>query len=295
MASTFIGNSTSIQEMFRRVSEQFTAMFRRKAFLHWYTGEGMDEMEFTEAESNMNDLVAEYQQYQDATADEEYEEEEEEIDDREEPVYEGEVILARQSDKSPADDCVIRSKIDITPQQGKLIRNFLKNDASQLTTSPSIAFYDDNHISIDGNTEIAFIESVDTRFEVLGWPYEPFLIPEDVKTHWSCHIPNGVALETEWNAMFREYEKKFHVSKKGKKESPAAATLCVRHSPQPRPEINPVLKLFQGDKEAIKWASGTFANIWLVNKLLKGEVGPKTILIPSGEKLSVFDAAMVIA
>ena len=36
-------------------------MFRRKAFLHWYTGIGMDEMEFTEAESNMNDLVSEYQ------------------------------------------------------------------------------------------------------------------------------------------------------------------------------------------------------------------------------------------
>ena len=85
MASTFIGNSTSIQEMFRRVSEQFTAMFRRKAFLHWYTGEGMDEMEFTEAESNMNDLVSEYQQYQDATADEEGEYEEEE----EEGEYEG--------------------------------------------------------------------------------------------------------------------------------------------------------------------------------------------------------------
>ncbi|KAJ6393686.1 hypothetical protein OIU77_023008 [Salix suchowensis] len=51
ISSTFMGNSTSIQEMFRRVSEQFTAMFRRKAFLHWYTGEGMDEMEFTEAES----------------------------------------------------------------------------------------------------------------------------------------------------------------------------------------------------------------------------------------------------
>ena len=32
--------------------------------MHWYTGEGMDEMEFTEAESNMNDLVSEYQQYQ---------------------------------------------------------------------------------------------------------------------------------------------------------------------------------------------------------------------------------------
>ena len=73
MSATFIGNSTAIQELFKRVSEQFTgswkgdnllwiqldlAMFRRKAFLHWYTGEGMDEMEFTEAESNMNDLVS---------------------------------------------------------------------------------------------------------------------------------------------------------------------------------------------------------------------------------------------
>ena len=35
-------------------------------------------MEFTEAESNLNDLVSEYQQYQDATADEEAEFEEDE-------------------------------------------------------------------------------------------------------------------------------------------------------------------------------------------------------------------------
>eukprot|EP01025_Chloroclados_australasicus_P065038 TRINITY_DN8796_c0_g1_i4.p2 TRINITY_DN8796_c0_g1~~TRINITY_DN8796_c0_g1_i4.p2 ORF type:complete len:154 (+),score=17.90 TRINITY_DN8796_c0_g1_i4:1-462(+) len=56
-------------------------MFRRKAFLHWYTGEGMDEMEFTEAESNMNDLVSEYQQYQDATAEEEGEYDEDEGED----------------------------------------------------------------------------------------------------------------------------------------------------------------------------------------------------------------------
>jgi tubulin beta len=77
MASTFIGNTTAIQSIFKRMAEQFVAMFRRKAFLHWYTGEGMDEMEFTEAESNMNDLVSEYQQYQDATADDEGEFDEE--------------------------------------------------------------------------------------------------------------------------------------------------------------------------------------------------------------------------
>ncbi|XP_037078423.1 tubulin beta chain-like [Pollicipes pollicipes] len=69
MSATFIGNTTAIQDLFKRISEQFTAMFRRKAFLHWYTGEGMDELEFTEAESNMNDLISEYQQYQEATVD----------------------------------------------------------------------------------------------------------------------------------------------------------------------------------------------------------------------------------
>jgi tubulin beta len=36
MSSTFIGNSTCIQELFKRISEQFNAMFRRKAFLHWF-------------------------------------------------------------------------------------------------------------------------------------------------------------------------------------------------------------------------------------------------------------------
>jgi tubulin beta len=70
ISATFIGNNTAIQEPIKCISEQFSAMFRRKAFLHWYTGEGMDEMEFTEAESNRNDLVSEYQQYQDATAEE---------------------------------------------------------------------------------------------------------------------------------------------------------------------------------------------------------------------------------
>jgi len=79
MSGTFIGNSTSIQELFKRIGEQFTMMLKRKAFLHWFTGEGMDEMEFSEAGSNMNDLISEYQQYQEATVDEDFDEEEEEI------------------------------------------------------------------------------------------------------------------------------------------------------------------------------------------------------------------------
>ncbi|GHJ90412.1 hypothetical protein NliqN6_6814 [Naganishia liquefaciens] len=78
MSATFVGNSTAIQVLFKRVADQFSAMFRRKAFLHWYTGEGMDELEFTEAESNLQDLVSEYEQYQNASAEEDimYEDEE---------------------------------------------------------------------------------------------------------------------------------------------------------------------------------------------------------------------------
>ncbi|XP_038117449.1 tubulin beta chain isoform X2 [Culex quinquefasciatus] len=87
MSATFIGNTTAIQEIFKRISEQFTAMFRRKAFLHWYTGEGMDEMEFTEAESNMNDLISEYQQYQEASVDE-YEDDGEIIEEEGEQIAE---------------------------------------------------------------------------------------------------------------------------------------------------------------------------------------------------------------
>ncbi|KAJ7215699.1 beta-tubulin 2 [Mycena haematopus] len=78
-AAVALSNSTSIQELFQRTHETFAAMFKRRAFLHWYTGEGMDVMEFSEAESNSQDLIAEYQQYQEARArdddDDEYEEE----------------------------------------------------------------------------------------------------------------------------------------------------------------------------------------------------------------------------
>lgn len=142
-----------------------------------------------------------------------------------------------------------------------------------------IAFYDDNHISIDGNTEIAFTETVEARYEALGWhviwvkngntgyddiraaikeakavkdkptlikvtttigygspnkanshsvhgsalgakevdatrknlwwQHDPFHVPADVRKHWNRHLPQGAALEAEWNAKFMEYEKKY--------------------------------------------------------------------------------------
>ncbi|XP_049782400.1 tubulin beta chain-like [Schistocerca cancellata] len=84
MSSTFIGNTTAIQELFRRISEQFASMLRRKAFLHWYIGEGMDEMEFVDAACNVYDLISEYQQYQEATA----EDDDDQGDDQDDEVEE---------------------------------------------------------------------------------------------------------------------------------------------------------------------------------------------------------------
>lgn len=54
------------------------------------------------------------------------------FEDRE-PVYEGEMVLAEQADKSTLDASNAKSKDEITPHQGELIRSFLKNNASQLT------------------------------------------------------------------------------------------------------------------------------------------------------------------
>ena len=49
MAVDFLGNTRVLQERFKLYAETFTgAKFRRKAFLLWYTGDGMDMMEFTE-------------------------------------------------------------------------------------------------------------------------------------------------------------------------------------------------------------------------------------------------------
>merc|ERR1712026_251856 len=75
ISATYVANTTALKGIFQRLATQFGAMYRRKAFLHWYKGEGMDEMEFQEADKNVRDLITEYQDKQDATYEEEEEEE----------------------------------------------------------------------------------------------------------------------------------------------------------------------------------------------------------------------------
>ena len=53
--------TTAIQELFKKIAKSFKRLYRRKAYLHWYKDDTMDEMEFNEAHKNVKDLIAEYQ------------------------------------------------------------------------------------------------------------------------------------------------------------------------------------------------------------------------------------------
>lgn len=66
LSDTFVANTTAIKNMFQRLSQLFTALFKRKALLHWYKDEGMSEVEFAEADKNVVDLITELQDKQDA-------------------------------------------------------------------------------------------------------------------------------------------------------------------------------------------------------------------------------------
>jgi aconitate hydratase len=81
-----------------------------------------------------------------------------------------------------------------------------------------------------------------------------------------------------------------HISPAGNihKDSPAAKYLMERGVD--RKDFNSYGSR-RGNDEVM--ARGTFANIRIMNKFLKGEVGPKTVHVPTEEKLFIYDAAMV--
>lgn len=81
-----------------------------------------------------------------------------------------------------------------------------------------------------------------------------------------------------------------HISPAGNiNKASAAAKYLIERGVQPK-DFNSYGSR-RGNDEIM--ARGTFANIRIVNKFLKGEVGPKTIHIPSGEKMFIYDAAKV--
>jgi tubulin beta len=64
IAATFLGNTTAIRELFTGVDKQFSQLYARRSFVHWYRNEGLETVELDEARSNVTDLIQEYEMYE---------------------------------------------------------------------------------------------------------------------------------------------------------------------------------------------------------------------------------------
>lgn len=58
--ATFLANTSASSSIFDRLIDQFSTLYDKKAFIHWYTGEGMEEDEFSQAKHSLLDLCDEY-------------------------------------------------------------------------------------------------------------------------------------------------------------------------------------------------------------------------------------------